>query len=204
MEEKELVNGRESHAEGKENQRAGVKIVCLGDSLTWGFPFGPQFSWVSQVSQRYGLEMINRGINGDTTDGMLERFSDHVVRHCPTHVVIMGGTNDVIIRESLDRICYNWRQLVETSCRQGIVPVVGLPIPLGWKEPEKRLARLRRWLVDFAAERRIKVINFAAPFFDPETGEVREELLLDGGHPTVEGYAAMARQVDPAELGWIK
>lgn len=182
----------------------GVKIVCLGDSLTWGFPFGPQYSWVYLVSQRYGLEMINKGINGDTTEGMLDRFEQDVVRYRPTHVVIMGGTNDVIIRESLDRIQYNLTQLVETSQKSGIIPVLGLPIPLGWREPEKRLARLRHWIVDFANSRQIRVIDFATPFFNPETGGVREELLLDGGHPTVKGYEVMSQQVDPVSLGWLR
>ena len=31
--------------------------------------------------------------------------------------------------------------------------------------------------------------------------ELRWDLLLDGSHPTIEGYEAMAEQFDPAALG---
>ncbi|MDH7480067.1 MAG: SGNH/GDSL hydrolase family protein [Syntrophomonadaceae bacterium] len=180
-----------------------VKVVCLGDSITWGFPYGPEYSWVHLVSKRYGLEMINRGINGDTTEGMLLRFKLQVASQNPSHVVILGGANDIIIRESLDRIQYNLEKMVEESQIHGITPVMGLPIPLGWAEPERRMSRLRRWIREYVEKRGISLIDFASAFFLPETGEIRYDLLLDGGHPTTQGYAAMAEKVEPDKLGWL-
>ncbi|NPV89340.1 MAG: GDSL family lipase [Firmicutes bacterium] len=178
-----------------------TKIVCLGDSITWGFPYGPEYSWVHLVAQRNDLDMINRGVNGDTTEGMLYRFPFQVVEKKPTHVVILGGANDIIIRESLDRIQYNLEKIWEESVKHGITPVLGLPIPLGWAEPERRMARLRGWIKGFAEDKGALTIDFASAFFQGD-GEIRHDLLLDGGHPTIEGYAAMAEKVLPQDLGW--
>ena len=44
-----------------------MKIVCLGDSITYGFPFGPRVSWVAMLDQVLDAEIINQGINGNTT-----------------------------------------------------------------------------------------------------------------------------------------
>lgn len=182
------------------------RIVCLGDSLTWGFPYGPRYSWVHLVGEQYRLNLINHGINGNLTEDMLDRFERDVVSAKPSHVIIMGGTNDVIIRESFPRITLNLEQIVEQAFKWEIQPILGLPIPLGWSEPEVRLARVRDWIQNFAVQKNLPVINFAQGFYRLTTqgeNELRWDLLLDGSHPTIEGYEAMAEQFNPATLGLV-
>ena len=51
-------------------------------------------------------------------------------------------------------------------------------------------------MLDYAAQHGLKVINFAAAFYD-ENGKVRGDLLLaDGSHPDTTGYQAMFEQID--------
>lgn len=40
-------------------------IICLGDSITFGFPDGPQVSWVARLAETMGYKMLNRGISGE-------------------------------------------------------------------------------------------------------------------------------------------
>ncbi|MDR1160507.1 MAG: GDSL-type esterase/lipase family protein, partial [Syntrophomonadaceae bacterium] len=68
-----------------------MKIVCIGDSITWGFPFGPEYSWVYQLEKSLEAEVINEGINGNTTSQMWRRFEHDVIKQRPSHVIIMGG-----------------------------------------------------------------------------------------------------------------
>jgi len=181
-------------------------IVCLGDSLTWGFPYGPMHSWVHLVGERYRLNLINHGINGNCTEDMLNRFERDVVSAKPTHVIIMGGTNDILMRESFPRITLNLEQIVEKSLKWHIQPIIGLPIPLGWKEPEVRLARIRNWITTYATQKNLKVIDFTQGFYRITAQgerELRWELMLDGSHPSVEGYVSMADQFEPEVLGLI-
>ena len=40
-----------------------------------------------------GFDLINKGVNGDTTEGILRRFKSDVMDHEPNMVFILTGTN---------------------------------------------------------------------------------------------------------------
>jgi acyl-CoA thioesterase-1 len=173
-----------------------IKIVCLGDSITWGFPFGPSVSWVNSLQERLGVEVINKGINGNTTSDMLRRFDRAVLSFEPSHVVIMGGANDILMAESFDRIVTNFRLMAEKAEENGINVVFGLPTPIDDRYLEELLARIRDWMRSYAELKNIPVIPFNQAFYD-DKGRLRTELLLlDGAHPAVEGYQEMFKQID--------
>src|SRR3954451_7586104 len=61
------------------------EIVMLGDSLTeWG-------NWHELVPE---FRVINRGIAGDTSSGVLDRLEEVIARR-PKLVFLMIGTNDI-------------------------------------------------------------------------------------------------------------
>jgi len=70
-------------------------MVCLGDSLTEGTEVPTGHAWPALVANALNLDVINCGIGGDTTQGMLSRFYPEVVVTKPAFVFIMGGTNDL-------------------------------------------------------------------------------------------------------------
>lgn len=173
-----------------------MKIVCLGDSITWGFPHGPQDSWVDMLSRALNVTIINKGINGDTTSGMLRRFPRAVLEQKPTHLILMGGINDVVQQESYDRITHNIMDMVEMAKAEGIKVILGTPTAVDFEPWEKLLIRLRQWIFQYAAEQGIAVIDFSQAFYD-QSDQLKTELLLpDGGHPTRKGYKAMFEQID--------
>ncbi|NLO22441.1 MAG: GDSL family lipase [Syntrophomonadaceae bacterium] len=173
-----------------------MKIVCLGDSITWGFPVGPSVSWVKSLQESLGVEIINKGINGNTTSDMLRRFDQAVLSYKPSHVIIMGGANDILMAESFDRIVTNIRLMDEKAEENGIKTVFGLPTPIDDRYLEDLLARIRDWMRNYAELKNIPVIAFNRAFYD-EKGRLRTELLLlDGAHPAEEGYQEMFKQID--------
>lgn len=177
-------------------QSNGIKVVCLGDSITWGFPYGPEYSWVSMLEGILDAEFINEGVNGNTTDDMLRRFYRCVIRNEPTHLVILGGANDVMWQESIDRIVRNLQTMVEKARAEGIKVIMATPTAINHREVERRLSRLRSWIKGYARENSLPVIDFAAAYFDAD-GRIRAELLLlDGAHPNKDGYRAMFEQID--------
>lgn len=172
-----------------------LKIVCLGDSITYGFPHGPEYSWVKMLDDLIDGEAINCGINGNTTTDMLARFDRTVLRFNPTHLIIMGGINDVMCRESYDRITTNLRLMAERTMENGIQPIFGLPTAVDYQEFEKLLWRIRDWISEYAEQKSISLIDFCSAFYEKK--RLREELLLaDGGHPTVKGYQEMFKVID--------
>jgi lysophospholipase L1-like esterase len=173
-----------------------LKVVCLGDSITWGFPYGEQYSWVQMLNDARIGEFINQGINGNTTSDMLRRFDRSVVRYNPTHVIIMGGANDVFCRESFDRITLNLKTMAQMAQEKGIKVIFGTPTAVDEAEFERLLERIRNWIKDYAGKNEIQIIDFAGAFFDND-GNMRRELLMpDGGHPTKEGYQAIFAQIN--------
>lgn len=94
-----------------------MKIVCIGDSITYGYNVDYNQSWIHPARQKTGYEIINCGINGDTSGGMLARFYDDVITEKPDYVHIMGGVNDIICINNADIVKPNIMAMIsQTDC----------------------------------------------------------------------------------------
>ncbi|CCO09284.1 SGNH/GDSL hydrolase family protein [Desulforamulus hydrothermalis] len=191
-------------------QAAGrQKIVCLGDSITYGYPEGPDSSWVNLAAAATGYRFINRGVNGDTTGQMLARFARDVAEETPAYVILAGGHNDGWLGVPLSEVAANISSLVDQSFEHGICPLLVLPSPLHLEQMLRhypgsrraavaychRLEQIRRWLGRYAAARGLLTIDFYTPLLDNGTGQADTKYLLDGGHPTRQGYRMLADAV---------
>jgi lysophospholipase L1-like esterase len=185
-------------------------IVCHGDSLTEGSDLNPNYTWPRLVENQINVKVINSGIGGDTSGGLLARFYHDVVRHKPDLVLILGGTNDLWWNLDINSIQANIFAMTCQAEYHNIVPVVGLPLPLcmetvrhhkmmapigGWENCVQKLGHLAEALASSAAESEIAAVDFYRPFLD-NTGEVRGEYFLeDGLHPNKDGHLSMASEV---------
>ncbi len=71
-----------------------MKIVCFGDSMTWG---GYGGSYVDELVKRLPEhEIINAGIGGNTVINLLRRVDEDVLSQQPDGVLLMVGGNDSI------------------------------------------------------------------------------------------------------------
>jgi len=66
-------------------------VYCIGDSLTAADYYEADLRRLLGSS----YTVVNKGIGGDTTSGMLSRFTTDVLNHDPDFVVIWGGVNDI-------------------------------------------------------------------------------------------------------------
>jgi len=73
-----------------------MKLICIGDSLTFGYGLHKNDKWVTLLGEKLGWEVINAGINGDTSGGALSRLREDVINQKPDMVLIMTGGNDYI------------------------------------------------------------------------------------------------------------
>ena len=97
-----------------EERAGGSRIVCLGDSITYGFGVQAEEAYPYLLSNLLSREypehrpvVINAGINGQTAVQGLERLEEDVLRHRPDWVIIGFGLNDgMLARSSLD----GWRE----------------------------------------------------------------------------------------------
>jgi lysophospholipase L1-like esterase len=83
-------------------------IVFLGDSLTEEFPLTAMFP---------GAAVVNRGISGDTTRGVLQRL-DQVTNGRPYKIFLMIGTNDIGFGYGQNPTLANYEEIVAKIRRE--------------------------------------------------------------------------------------
>lgn len=167
-----------------------TNIYALGDSITYGFPYGPHQSWVGMVAQQLKISIYNGGMNGDTTTFMRHRLQQALDRN-PSHLIILGGTNDAYWGQPLKTVGENIGAICSQCAALGIQPIIGLPIPVDEPHVAALLSDYRRFMSDLAQREDFSIIPFHRAFLD-ENMRFKTELTTDGCHPNIDGYEAMA------------
>ena len=186
------------------------KIVCHGDSLTEGSDLEKNYTWPHLVENKINATIINTGIGGDTSGGLLSRFSQDVVRYQPEFVVLLGGTNDLWWDLDINLILANTFAIACQAQYRNIVPIVGLPLPLymenirhqnmmtpiaGWDKCINKLSELVDALAVAAEENDIACLDYYHPFLDINENVRGECFLADGLHPNKLGHLLMAEKM---------
>lgn len=191
------------------------KIICIGDSITYGYPWGPNHSWVYLLQQK-GFNLTNKGVNGDTTLDMLRRFEQDVLNLSATHVHILGGANDAWTEFNLDESKHCIDKMVKTSLGQGIQPILGLPTPLctnpieggsffpfGTERLTSWLQEFRKWLHEYTKLHSILLIDYFNPLCVPGTTKGDERYFYDECHLNNDGNALIAAEAKNALINML-
>ena len=186
-----------------------MKIVCLGDSLTYGYLVERQAAWPHLLGERRKAEVANKGVCGDTSAGILARFQADVVDEHPSQVIIMAGTNDLIWHVPLSVIEANLAAMVFQAYQYNIQPFLGVSIPVacelakkywtfvdGFDQINAGLAALREWIFAFSQQFDCRYIDFYSLFFDDKIRQGNADYYIDGLHPTRQGHRMMAELID--------
>ncbi len=182
-----------------------MKILCLGDSLTFGSGVPRKESWTFLAQERLGVRLVNRGIPGDTTGGMLTRFLPEVEKVKPGVVSLMGGFNDIFFGGSDGPARANIAAMVHQCASRSLPVVVATPVPLDvpstpadWGAAVDFFAAQEmgrdyaEWLRIFCQTFSVPFVDFWAMFEEPEQRRLGAELYVDGLHPNGRGHALMA------------
>ncbi|WKY45748.1 GDSL-type esterase/lipase family protein [Eubacteriaceae bacterium ES2] len=178
-----------------------MKIICFGDSLTFGHGLASKDKWHAIVARKTGLEMFNRGVSGNTTSEMLVRFNRQVLLMKPDAVIIMGGYNDIFFEGSYQSAQKNIELMIDKGEKKGIKVIVAVPPPI--KPPIPFFETIDQenfnvsivndyldWLKMFVKKRNLQSIDFTFGI-----DWMRQDLYIDGVHPNVMGNELMAQKV---------
>ena len=166
-------------------------IVVLGDSLSFGFGAESNHGYIGVLQKRLNLEIINKGVSGDTSKMALERLQKDVLDLKPALVIVELGGNDFMQKVPLDETFANLDQIV-TRIQAQRTPVLLVGIKSGIFANEasshyKQLANQRHTGL---------VINAMGNIL------TSADLKSDAIHPNDKGYEVMADNVEP-ELRWM-
>ena len=141
------------------SQNEKYKTIMLGDSIT------DEGSWDELLNND---TIQNRGISGDTTDGVLDRLNS--INKNIKQVFIMIGVNDIMRGRDLDVIFANYLKIIQTFKDKNIKVYIQSTLYIGETRKANfnpKVEELNRRLEKYAGENQITFINLN-PIFAPQ------------------------------------
>ncbi|QHA01522.1 GDSL-type esterase/lipase family protein [Dehalobacter restrictus] len=165
-----------------------TKMVCLGDSFTYGYPGEPSSSWPQHLADVLKVEVVNAGQTYQNASSLLERFEEDVIAEKPGTVIIFAGVGDAIRGTPLEEYQNNIKAMVEKATANQIKPVLVLPIP--FPDTDELYKQYREWETAYAQEQKITTLDFKGVLFG-DGEEILRKYSDDGRYPNKDGYQAM-------------
>jgi len=190
-----------------------MRIIFMGDSITEGTGLKESSGRFSDlIAKETGIECVNRGLGGDTTNGMMIRLFPEVFTQKRDAMVFLGGVNDINLTGLYRPTCANIVSIIRIARDQGVPLLLCLPLPIDPKDMPRRdwdtdrdyertkylLGKYAHFITHFCEGRKdVTVVDTRTPFMD-ERGNARRELFVDGIHPNEEGHRLLAKAISDA------
>ncbi len=164
------------------------EIIFLGNSITEGGDWKSLFP---------NTNVINRGISGDVTMGIINRL-DEVVDSKPKKIFLLIGVNDLARGKTIAFIAENCNEIIKTIRStskntkvylQSVLPVnpsVGHKFS-GHKNKQAAIIKLNKRLEALAKLHDVSFINLYNRFKNTK-GELKAKYTHDGLHLSAKGY----------------
>ena len=163
-------------------------IVFLGNSITERGP------WQELLP---GKKVVNRGIGGDNTFGVLARL-DTILLTKPKTIFLLIGINDIGRGLPTEVITSNYRRIVERIRSispktrlylQSILPMNDAILTAAYlKNKKEKILEMNRSIQQIAAEYKLQYINLHEIFANPQ-GDLYPQMTIDGIHLRPDAYA---------------
>lgn len=190
-----------------------VRIVAIGDSTTAGTPAfaspleSPPLGHGDPTSQyAYWLmqshpdwDVLNRGVNGERSDQIRDRFDRDVISAGPAVVVVIAGVNDVYQGREVEHVTRHLRWMYDQAQKAGIRVVAGTILPYGTATPEQnaKMRQINAWIRQQAdADPALGFADTRAAVGAPGKPDMLSD-SPDRLHPSPSGYRAMAGAIQP-------
>jgi acyl-CoA thioesterase I len=193
---------------------AATKVVILGASYAKGWrPSDP------------AIAFINKGMEGQQSWELLERFERDVLRESPRAVIIWGFINDIFrspaaeVDAALERARQSFTAMVERAEASSITPIVATEVPIrgrkGLKEStlatigsllgkrsyqdrvNAQVRAMNAWIRTMAAEHRLTILDLHHVLADGRGRRRPEYATSDGSHLSPGAYHALTETFVP-------
>jgi lysophospholipase L1-like esterase len=156
---------------------ASANIVMLGDSIT------ASGDWVKLLKQP---NILNLGIGGDSSAGVLNRLNQIIARK-PRTVFLMIGINDLFNDIPLDLIERHIQLIASQLVKNGIKPIIQSTLFVqGNSDLNAKIRALDDNLRQWCAERKINFVDLNEVL--SSNGSLRADVSDDGVHLNNNGY----------------
>ncbi|OGX89210.1 GDSL-type esterase/lipase family protein [Hymenobacter coccineus] len=170
------------------------RVVLMGNSITDGWP-GADPSFFAGKPYEY----VGRGVGGQVSSTMLERFQRDVLDLHPAVVAILAGINDVAENAGPyqpEATLRNITAMAELAHAHGVRVILCSVTPAAefpWRPglgPGPKVVALNAQLAAYAQQHHFVYLDYHAALVDDHLG-MKPGLARDGVHPTLAGYRIM-------------
>ncbi|MEL0186972.1 MAG: GDSL-type esterase/lipase family protein [Flavobacteriaceae bacterium] len=167
------------------------QIVFIGNSITQGGD-----NW----SEKFNMPGIrNRGIAGDTTDGLLVRLNE-IIFYKPKAVFLLIGINDLYNDNNLSPkyIAKNIIKIVKKINKGSSESKIFIQTTLPVKKEKyvKQIQILNQYLKKYLKKGTFEIIDLYSQF-TTQSGSIKTDLSDDGVHLNDKGYVVWANYIRP-------
>lgn len=165
------------------------EIVFLGNSIT------ERGEW-QEILSGYRYPIINRGVGGDNSFGILARMDEILVAK-PKAIFLMDGINDLFRKLPYEVSIHNYRRIIRMikakSPKTKIYIESALPIneemttPAYTKGRSEMVPVLNEQIKQLAAAENVTYIDIV-PLFADKNGNLKKEVTMDGVHLKASAY----------------
>ncbi|MDQ3076200.1 MAG: arylesterase [bacterium] len=169
---------------------SSTQIVAVGDSLTAGYGLPLAESYPAQLEQKlradgYSVTVVNAGISGETTAGLLERV-DFIKETKPDIILITIGGNDALRSLPIEQTKNNITKIVQSfkeilSAEKIFLMQIRSPLNAGLAYAQK----FNTMYEEISKSEKIVLV----PFVESKVFLNSSFMSGDGIHPNKEGYA---------------
>lgn len=182
---------RTEHIQLFERVSSSARIVLLGDSLT------DRGEWADLL----GEPVANRGIPGETIDGLRTRLAASLHGTTPSVIAVMIGINDLSFGRTVEQVAADHDRLLTelVPLARGARIVVQSLLPVRPPEaiPVATIRAVNDRLRALCARHGCTYLDITAPFTGPD-GLLLPELTLDGIHLSGDAYLRWRDALRPA------
>jgi lysophospholipase L1-like esterase len=173
-------------------------IIFAGDSLI------DVFEWSEYFDVKDGI-VLNRGVPGDTVQGLLDRFDVTFLPKLRPKVFLMIGINDITLSNICDdgnegRFLSQYYSLLDRLVQAGIRPqeiFVQSILPVFRPDKSNQVIRsCNRFIKQYSRSKRINYIDIYSSLAD-KAGKLDRRYSIDGLHLNTEGYRTWLQVIRP-------
>lgn len=182
------------------------QTVLAGDSITEIFNYYELFfGW----SKENNCAVYNRGISGDTSNRLSERFFDNVLNIRPKNIVLLIGTNDIGLGGKIEDTARNiesiLKQIRDQSAETNVILQAVYPVNKNYSAEARAMVGIRKngriqelnVLLKFLADSYNCIWLDLTEALSDENGNLHKKYCYDGLHLNANGFKVVAENIIP-------
>ena len=171
------------HKDPTNYPNSNTDIIAFGDSLTYGQGAGRSETYPAYLSEMIGREVINLGVNGDTSAMGLARINQ-IKKYSPYMVLIEFSANDLFRKIPKGQTENNLREIVRKVQDMGAIAVL---VDTGGAYPMETYTKIQEQIAK----------DYNTLFVPTIMNGIynKKSLKSDQIHPNGEGYKIVAAKV---------